>query len=221
LVVLALPAAVAIWSGWVGLGQLAGFGMVHPLPGIADGFELDTAITLPIGVEAYSAYALGTWLSAGPIPVAARRFAAWSSLAALGLGLLGQVVYHLLTALGYRTAPVVVVVFVACLPVLVLGAGAALHHLLGDPIEPSAGAMRQAASIVDQAKADPPPRARRPWARRWWGGQPRPPAGPDPRRCRVGCWRTTSPRPAPSSPRASIRARRGAGRSPAARGGRR
>ncbi|MGI8814877.1 MAG: hypothetical protein ACR2G2_06195 [Pseudonocardia sp.] len=134
---LALPAAVAIWSGWVGLGQMAGFGLVHPLPGIADGFELNSAITLPIGVEAYSAYALGTWLSARTIPATARRFAAWSSLAALGLGLLGQIVYHLLTAAGHQQAPVAVVVFVACLPVLVLGAGAALHHLLGDPATPT------------------------------------------------------------------------------------
>jgi hypothetical protein len=138
LLLLALPAAVAIWSGWVGLGQMSGFGIVHPLPGIADGFELNSAITLPVGVEAYSAYALGTWLSARPIAGSARRFAAWSSLAALGLGLLGQVVYHLLTAAGYTTAPTAVVVFVACLPVLVLGAGAALHHLLGDPTSAAA-----------------------------------------------------------------------------------
>lgn len=136
LALLALPAAVAIWSGWVTLGQMAGFGVVHPLPGIADGFELNTAITLPIGVEAYASLALGTWLTARPIPRQARRFAAWSSLAALGLGLLGQVVYHLLIAAGYTSAPIPVVVFVACLPVLVLGAGAALHHLLGDPAPP-------------------------------------------------------------------------------------
>ena len=137
LALLGLPAAVAIWSGWVGLGQMAGFGVVHPLPGIADEFELNTAIALPIGVEAYASLALGTWLSARPIPRTARRFAAWSSLAALGLGLLGQVVYHLLTAAGHTRAPTPVVVFVACLPVLVLGAGAALHHLLGDPTEPA------------------------------------------------------------------------------------
>ncbi len=32
LLVLALPAAVAIWSGWIGIGQLTGFGIVQPLP---------------------------------------------------------------------------------------------------------------------------------------------------------------------------------------------
>lgn len=150
LALLALPAGVAIWSGWVELGQMAGFGIVHPLPGIADDFELNSAITLPIGVEAYSAYALGTWLSARPISPAARRFAGWSSLAALGLGLLGQVIYHLLSTAGYTKAPVAVVVFVACLPVLVLGAGAALHHLLADPVtaaEPAAQPVPVAATV--------------------------------------------------------------------------
>jgi hypothetical protein len=127
---LGAPAVVAIWSGWVGLGQMAGFGVVHPLPGIADGFELNTAITLPVGVEAYSAYALGAWLSPARLHAGARTFAKRSALASLGLGLIGQVLYHLLTSWGYQRAPVGVVVFVACLPVLVLGAGATLHHLL-------------------------------------------------------------------------------------------
>jgi hypothetical protein len=34
LLLLAVPAAVAVWSGWVGIGELTGFGQVHPLPGI-------------------------------------------------------------------------------------------------------------------------------------------------------------------------------------------
>jgi len=59
------PAAVAVWSGWVGLGTLCGFGVIHPLPGIWDQLRLNTAITLPVGVEAYGAYALGAWLAPG------------------------------------------------------------------------------------------------------------------------------------------------------------
>lgn len=158
LLLLALPASVAIWSGWVELGQMAGFGIVRPLPGIADEFTLNSAITLPIGVEAYSAYALGTWLSGRPIPATARRFAAWSSLAALALGLLGQVVYHVLTTTGHDRAPVAVVVFVACLPVLVLGAGAALHHLLGDDL-PAPGVVVSGA-VVPAGAADASPSAK-------------------------------------------------------------
>jgi hypothetical protein len=51
--------------------------------------RLDTAITLPVCVEAYGAYALGAWLTltpAGP----ARTFAKRSAIGSLLLGMLGQ-----------------------------------------------------------------------------------------------------------------------------------
>ncbi|WP_213457261.1 ABC transporter permease [Rhizomonospora bruguierae] len=126
---LALPAFVAIWSGWVELGRLTGFGKVHPLPGIADGFMLDTAITLPVGVETYAAYALWVWLSAAA-PRRARAFARWSAIGSLIFGAAGQVAYHLLSAAGVTAAPWQITTAVACLPVAVLGMGAALAHLL-------------------------------------------------------------------------------------------
>ena len=97
LFLIASPAAVAIWSGWVGLGGLCGFGPIHPLPGIADGFTLNTAITLPVGVEAYGAYALRAWLTPG-VAERARAFARKSAIGALALGMCGQVIYHLLDA---------------------------------------------------------------------------------------------------------------------------
>lgn len=34
LLILAAPAAVAVWSGWVGIGQMTGFGKIQLLPGI-------------------------------------------------------------------------------------------------------------------------------------------------------------------------------------------
>ncbi|GAA3765896.1 ABC transporter permease [Micromonospora maritima] len=128
-VLLALPAFVAIWSGWVGLGGLTGFGIVHPLPGIWDSFSINSAITLPIGVETYGAYALYVWLS-GRVPAPALRFAKWSALGSLAVGALGQVAYHLLVAAGVTSAPWWITTAVACLPVAVLGMGAALAHLV-------------------------------------------------------------------------------------------
>ncbi|MEH1017852.1 ABC transporter permease [Micromonospora sp. CPCC 206060] len=126
---LALPAFVAIWSGWVGLGGLTGFGVVHPLPGIWDSLSVNTAITLPIGVETYAAYALRAWLS-GQVPAPARRFAKWSAIGSLLLGALGQVAYHLMESVGMTAAPWWITTLVACLPVVVLGMGAALAHLM-------------------------------------------------------------------------------------------
>jgi hypothetical protein len=107
---------------------MCGFGLVQPLPGIV-GWHLNTAITLPVGVEAYGAYALGAWLTPGT-PAQARTFARRSAIGALVLGMTGQVVYHLLAASGAQRAPWPVVVLVSCLPVVTLGFGAALTHLL-------------------------------------------------------------------------------------------
>ena len=135
LFLIASPAAVAVWSGWVGLGGLCGFGVIHPLPGIWDGLQLNTAITLPVGVEAYGAYALGAWLTPGT-PERARTFARRSAFGALGLGMLGQVVYHLLAGAGAARAPWPVVVLVSCIPVITLGFGAALTHLLRTDTKP-------------------------------------------------------------------------------------
>ncbi len=140
LLLIAAPAAVAVWSGWVGLGTLCGFGVIHPLPGIWPALQLNTAITLPVGVEAYGAYALGAWLAPGGVPATARKFARRSAIGALLLGMSGQVIYHLLAAGHATRAPWPVVVLVSCMPVVTLGFGAALTHLLRLP----AGAGDQA-----------------------------------------------------------------------------
>jgi hypothetical protein len=97
LLVLAAPVAAGAWSGWVGIAQKTGFGLVSPLPGILPSLHLDTSITLPVGVEAYAAYALRAWL-AGEHPVSGRtrRFAKWSAICSFALGMAGQVAYHLL-----------------------------------------------------------------------------------------------------------------------------
>jgi hypothetical protein len=127
-ILLAAPAFVAIWSGWVGVGELAGFGPVHPLPGIADGFTINSAITLPVGMETYAAYALRVWLAQSSTD-RARRFARRSAITAFVLGGLGQIAYHLMTAAHLAMAPWPITTAVSCLPVVVLGFGAALAHL--------------------------------------------------------------------------------------------
>ena len=131
LLVLAAPAAAEVWSGWVGIAQKTGFGLVSPLPGILPSLHLDTSITLPVGVEAYAAYALRAWL-AGEHAVSGRtrRFAKWSAICSFALGMAGQVAYHLLAQAGTARAPWPVTTIVSCLPVLVLAMGTALAHML-------------------------------------------------------------------------------------------
>jgi hypothetical protein len=132
LLVLAAPAAAEVWTGWVGIAQKTGFGLVSPLPGILPSLHLDTSITLPVGVtEAYAAYALRAWLADGhSISDRTRRFAKWSAICSFALGMAGQVAYHLLAQAGAARAPWPVTMIVSCLPVLVLAMGTTLAHML-------------------------------------------------------------------------------------------
>jgi hypothetical protein len=152
LFVLALPAVVAVWSGWVGIGQMTGFGQVHPLPGLWDSLHVNTAVTLPVGVEAYAAYALRAWLSASSaVSGGTRRFARWSAIGSLLLGMAGQVAYHLLAQAGTARAPWGITTAVSCLPVLVLGMGAALAHLLRADTQAAGQAEQGGLACPDQA----------------------------------------------------------------------
>jgi hypothetical protein len=155
LLLLAAPAFVAIWSGWVGLGELTGFGQIHPLPGTpVAGWTLNTAITLPVGVETYAAYALRVWLTrAGTVQ--AIRFARLSAIGSLMLGAAGQVAYHLMAAAHVTRAPWQIVTVVACLPVAVLGMGAALAHLVHNGQLPTTGRSVDGDSAARLADVSP------------------------------------------------------------------
>ena len=58
------------------------------------------------------------------------RFLVAGAGAALALGAAGQVAYHVMTAAGVTHAPWQITTLVSCLPVVVLGCGAALRHLV-------------------------------------------------------------------------------------------
>ena len=152
LVLLAFPAAAEVWSGWAGIAQETGFGRVSLLPGIWSSPHLDTTITLPIGVEAYAAYALRAWLTSEPwiSPRTRRRFAKWSAICSFALGMGGQVAYHLLVQAGESRAPWGITTVVSCLPVLVLAMGTAL-------------ALDAAGIVNGLQRSESVPRLREPW----------------------------------------------------------
>jgi hypothetical protein len=137
-VIIGLAAAISVWSGWVGLGQLAGFGMIQPLPGIWDDLRINTAVVLPVSVEAYAVFALRCWLTARSITPRARTFARRSAVTSLIIGAAAQIAFHLMTAAGLDRAPSSVTVGVATIPVIVLGLATALANLIGDQREGAA-----------------------------------------------------------------------------------
>lgn len=174
LLVLAAPAAAEVWSGWVGVAQKTGFGMVSPLPGIWPSLHLDTSITLPVGVECYAALALRAWLSpAGSVSQRTRRFARRSAICSFLLGMAGQVACHLMQQAGMTRAPWAVTTLVSCLPVLVLAMGTALAHMLHDD-----------AATADRPRTDGPGPLQRAWSSEDRDGMYR--SGPDGRPAQVG-----------------------------------
>ena len=201
LLVLAAPAAAEVWSGWVGIAQKTGFGLVSPLPGIWPSLHLDTTITLPVGVEAYAAYALRAWLgSEHEVSPRTRRFAKWSAICSFALGMAGQVAYHLLAQAGAARAPWSVTMIVSCLPVLVLAMGTALAHMLrADAAADAAGSGTGEPGRLP-ARCPVSPGASR--------------TGPGPGRHRAFADRVPVPLPGPRWPRSGIAAR---SRRPAAR----
>jgi hypothetical protein len=117
LALIGVAAAVAVWGGRVELGRYTGFGMVQPLPGLVDSLWINTAIVLPLSIEAYGSYALRVWLSSATLSQRAR----WSALASLMVGAGAQVASHLMRAATITSATWQVTVVVACVPVAVLG----------------------------------------------------------------------------------------------------
>jgi hypothetical protein len=130
---IAIPAAVEVWACWVGLGSLCGFPKIG---------GKSTDWTLAIGMEAYGGYALYVWLGGAPGP-RSRAFAQWSALGAFALSLVGQVAYHLMLAKKMTRAPAGVIVFVACLLVVVLAFAAILTHLMHSDARNAAEAIEE------------------------------------------------------------------------------
>jgi hypothetical protein len=139
LVPIAAAAFVATWGGWVGLGEMTGFGEQNLLPGfVADDkwSTVNLVITLPLMVESYAAYAMNVWFSKASSR-RARAFAGASSVLSLLLAATGQISFHVLESERIRIAPTWLTGLVAVLPVLVLGMAAALHLLSRDEAETS------------------------------------------------------------------------------------
>jgi hypothetical protein len=120
---------------------------------------------LPVGVEAYAAYALRAWLApAGAVSQRTRRFARQSAIFSFALGGAGQVAYHLLEQAGITRAPWAVTTIVSCLPVLVLAMGTTLAHMLhGDAMAtapgPGAPGDQRPDRSAGQVRADQAPSA--------------------------------------------------------------
>lgn len=130
LILIAASAFVALWGGWVTLGEMTGFGAFKPLPGFIE-WTVNASITLPLGVEVLAAYAIRAWLS-GYGTARTRRLAKRSAIGCLILGAGGQVASHLMEVAGIAPngAPWQITAFVSIIPIISLGTVSGLFHLL-------------------------------------------------------------------------------------------
>ncbi|WP_206443255.1 DUF2637 domain-containing protein [Candidatus Protofrankia californiensis] len=110
--VTALAAAISSFSG------------LHSLA-VATGWPEALAPLLPFTIDAYAMTATRVWLSKATGSAAARRFARWNAIGAIGLSLVGNAAWHLIAAKVLAVSwPIVVLV--GAVPPAVLGL---LSHL--------------------------------------------------------------------------------------------
>jgi hypothetical protein len=127
LYLISVGAVLAVWSGWVELGVMCGFGIEQPLYGIWNGLRINAAISLPLSMEAYGFYAMGFWFDPGEADDV-RSYAQWTTILAYCLGFAAQATYHVLAAMHAAHAPIPVVVLVSGVPVATICAAGGLLH---------------------------------------------------------------------------------------------
>lgn len=110
-----VTACAAAVSSFSGLRSLAA----------ATGWPDALSALFPLTVDAYAMTATRVWLSKATSSAAARRFARWNAIGAIGLSLIGNAVWHLIAA-KVLTVTWPIVVAVGAVPPAVLGL---LSHL--------------------------------------------------------------------------------------------
>jgi hypothetical protein len=150
LAIIAASVLAEVWASWVGIGAISGFPAIGHIP---------TDWVLAMAMEAYWAYALYAWLVASP-GRRSRSMAMWSCGVVFVLSLIGQVLYHEITApAGTPIGRRVVIGFVTSLPVIVLALIAVLIHLRhldrAEEAEAAEAVEREARRVaVEEAKTD-------------------------------------------------------------------
>lgn len=124
---MAITACAATVSSFSGLRSLAA----------ANGWPGALTPLFPLTVDAYAMTATRVWLSKNTGTAAARRFARWNAIGAIGLSLIGNATWHLIAA-KVLTVTWPIVVLVGAVPPAVLGLLSHLAVLRGQDDEDEA-----------------------------------------------------------------------------------
>lgn len=141
---MAVTACAAAVSSFSGLRSLAA----------ATGWPEALTPLFPLTVDAYAMTATRVWLSKATGTAAARRFARWNAVGAIGLSLIGNAAWHLMAA-NVLTVTWPIVVLVGAVPPAVLGLLSHLAVLRGqDDEDEAASASTTLDEQLDGAEAD-------------------------------------------------------------------
>lgn len=124
---MAVTACAAAVSSFSGLRSLAA----------ATGWPWALTPLFPLTVDAYAMTTTRVWLSKATGTTAARHFARWNAIGAIGLSLIGNAAWHLMAA-KVLTVTWPIVVFVGAVPPAVLGLLSHLAVLRGQDDEDEA-----------------------------------------------------------------------------------
>lgn len=119
---------------------VSSFSGLHSLA-VATGWPETLAPLLPFTIDAYAMTATRVWLSRATGSAAARRFARWNAIGAIGLSLVGNAAWHLIAA-KVLTVTWPIVVLVGAVPPAVLGLLSHLAVLHGQDDEDEAVPVR-------------------------------------------------------------------------------
>lgn len=118
-----LGAAILSWAAWTGLARKCGWDETLHVGSRDGGITLRLAWLTAVIVDVYAMRAFRVWQRSAPwVREGTREYAKWSTYAAVFIGVLGNVAYHVMVATKTGTAPLWVVIPVSSLPPIMLGA---------------------------------------------------------------------------------------------------
>jgi hypothetical protein len=133
-----IVAAVASWSGWVGLAERAGFDQSFGMDLWSWHVHPSVAWIFGICVDLFAAVAVRIWMTAHWSSVKTRKTARVWAFITIAIGVLANSTYHVLDALDVK-APIYVIVMISAVPPIMLGVVVHLAVMYGDDFRQALG----------------------------------------------------------------------------------
>lgn len=121
--VVGLGAAILSWAAWTGLAQRCGWTDTLHLGDKDGGLTLRLAWLTALIVDVYALRAFRVWQRSAPwVSDSTRHYAKWSTFVAIGVGVAGNVAYHMMVLNHVTQAPWWIVIPVSAMAPAALGA---------------------------------------------------------------------------------------------------